>query len=58
MIPGECSHYQTTDGPRVPLRWGSAPTEVCKLCGCWRTMHHKPGPWLNPPISTERDDET
>jgi hypothetical protein len=44
-VPGECTHYSTETGPRVPLRYGSAPTQVCRLCGSWRTVHHVMGLW-------------
>lgn len=42
-----CKHKRRSDGPRLPLRWGSAPTEVCKDCGCWRSTfgHGRPSAW-------------
>lgn len=46
----QCQHRKTTDGPRVDLRWGTGPTEVCDDCGMWRTTHHKPGVWQNSPV--------
>lgn len=54
----KCEHppEKLSDGPRVPLRWGSGPTQVCE-CGAYRTMHHKPGPWLPGPPHTEPDPE-
>ena len=31
-----CRHRRFKDGPRTPLRWGSAATQVCEDCGAWR----------------------
>lgn len=42
---GACLHDVFEDGPRVPLRYGSAPTDVCVMCGAWRTTHHVLGHW-------------
>jgi hypothetical protein len=55
-----CDHPEADlrDGPRVPMRWGSGPTQVCSLCGSWRNTLHTPGPWLRPPIRTEADADT
>lgn len=54
-----CGHPEgdIVDGPRVPMRWGSGPTQVCGLCGWWRNTLHIPGPWFAPPIKTEPDDD-
>jgi hypothetical protein len=52
----QCQHAATHEGPRCPLRYGSAATEVCDSCGYWRTMHHMPGPWESPPIPQEKCD--
>ena len=58
MIPGECTHYDTKDGPRIPLRWGSAPTVVCRLCGFWRDARSYCTPrWQAPPIPVEDNDD-
>jgi len=42
-----CSHPASyrRNGPRVPLRYGTAPSEVCRKCGAWRTVLHVPGDW-------------
>lgn len=42
---GGCLHDIFEDGPRVPLAYGSAPTDVCVMCGAWRTTHHILGRW-------------
>lgn len=37
-VPGgrvKCEHKDLGDGPRVPLRHGSAATKVCLMCGMW-----------------------
>lgn len=34
-------------GPRIPLRYGSAPTVIHVANRQWRTMHHAPGPWID-----------
>ena len=44
-MTGGCLHDIFEDGPRVPLRHGSAPTDQCVMCGAWRTTHHVLGPW-------------
>jgi len=28
--------HSPSEGPRVPLRWGSACTQICVRCGMWR----------------------
>lgn len=33
---GSCEHVDIGPGPRMPLLYGSAPTEVCIRCGMWR----------------------
>lgn len=52
-----CAHDRVLTGPRIPLRWGTAPTEVCSDCGAWRTTHHQPGRWRQGPFP-EDDDAT
>jgi hypothetical protein len=54
-----CEHARRREGPRVPLRHGSAASEICEDCNAWRTMHHGPGRWHPGPIEDhlERDDE-
>jgi hypothetical protein len=32
----KCEHVDIGPGPRMPLLYGSAPTEVCAKCGMWR----------------------
>lgn len=32
----QCKHEHVGRGPRLPLVYGSAPTEVCLACGVWR----------------------
>ncbi len=58
-MPKPCEHpaESVKSGPRVRLRWGTAETEVCKLCGAYRTMHHGPGRWLPGPVAPIRDDD-
>lgn len=46
-----CEHKSVHDGPRVDMRYGSAPTQVCD-CGMWRINLHVPGVWRAPPISS------
>jgi len=41
-----CSHAHLIDGPRIPLRWGSAASDVCKDCGVFR---HRPPPDMRYP---------
>lgn len=43
--PRECPHEWVNDGPRIPLRYGSAPTEVCTDCGAWRDIRPPVGAW-------------
>lgn len=47
-----CAHpsEHRKPGQRVPLRYGSAETEVCAACGAWRTLAHGPGRWNTTPI--------
>lgn len=35
-MPLSCKHEDISEGPRLPLQYGSAPTLVCKDCGMWR----------------------
>ena len=57
--PTGCGHNPefVKEGPKVALRWGSGPTEVCGACGMYRTMHHKPGPWLPGPVKPIWEDD-
>ncbi len=34
----KCKHpsRHRIEGPRVPLRWGAAATQMCTKCGGWR----------------------
>lgn len=43
----ECRHqvHKRREGPRVPMRWGTGPTEICE-CGAWRNTLHTTGPWI------------
>ncbi len=54
-----CTHpvESVKPGPQTPLLWGSAETEVCTLCGAYRTMHHKPGQWQSGPVPPIKDDD-
>lgn len=52
-------HVVIRSGPRMPLRYGSAVTEVC-ACGAWRVNLHGPGPWRGDDIiaaTTREEDE-
>lgn len=40
-----CRHEERRAGPRVPLQYGSSPTEICCACGMYRLTLHTPGPW-------------
>jgi hypothetical protein len=45
---GGCGHTRTKRGENVPLRWGSARSEVCVDCGAFRTHSHTdPTRWLS-----------
>lgn len=41
-----CSHEPpfVDAGPIVPLRWGSAKSEVCRWCSAYRLMTHHDDP--------------
>lgn len=64
-----CRHAELGDGPRMPLQYGSAPTEVCKACGMWRDARNvgehyrrsakgfRPAAELLIDIATRDDDE-
>jgi hypothetical protein len=57
---GSCDHppESIAPGPRVRLRWGSGPTEVCGRCGAYRVTLHSPGPWEpGPTTPIEEDDD-
>lgn len=58
-IGNECRHILAQEGPRIPLVYGSSPTQVCVECGAWRMTLHTIGPW-RPSTELEealRDDE-
>ena len=54
--------HDPVDGPRIPARWGTFPTQVCAKCGMWR-IHPSVGPNDWQPATTlqerlnEDDDE-
>lgn len=54
-LPGYCAHESLGEGPRLPLNYGTAPTEVCKSCGAWRDArnvgehHRRSGLGFRPP---------
>lgn len=48
--PPPHEHAPATTGPRYPLVYGSAKTEMCS-CGVWRVNHHGPGRWRNDDIN-------
>lgn len=51
-------HASWHEGPRVPLRWGSAPTQVCNACGWWRLDHHGfKSMWRSPAALVEALEE-
>lgn len=52
-----CQHDNTEPGPRCPLRWGSAPTEVCKDCGMYRLLDRWLSDWRIGPVPTSDEDE-
>lgn len=39
---GQCPHPagHIMKGPSIPLRWGSAATQVCGVCKAWRRTPH------------------
>lgn len=39
------SKHVSPNGPRMPMRYGSAATDVCLECGAWRTDCHGKGKW-------------
>lgn len=55
-----CLHDIFEDGPRVPLVYGSAPTDVCVMCDAWRMSDRWLGPWCAADTlsaALEEDDE-
>lgn len=54
----DCTHppEAIAQGPRIPLRWGSGPTEVCRRCGAWRSTLYVPGPWRPGPVWVAREE--
>lgn len=58
LYRGDCAHPRSEAVPsgalglrwhRMPLRYGSAECEICGVCGSWRTLRHRPGPWAQGP---------
>lgn len=47
MTRKQCSHpiKARQEGPRLPLRHGTSPSEICMQCGAYRLTLHTPGPW-------------
>jgi len=35
--------------PRMPLRYGSAMVEICRVCGGWQMPEHRADEWHNGP---------
>jgi hypothetical protein len=56
---GKCSHpkEQRGPGPRIPLRYGSAATEVCSACGGYRQTRIPNDRWEPGPPDTSEDEE-
>lgn len=52
-----CVHLEVSLGPRIPLRHGSAETEVCDYCKAWRTIHHTKGIWQYTPIENQLEED-
>lgn len=46
MLP-PCPHPDDAlvNGPRISLRWGTAPTKMCCACGAWRDDRAGRGAW-------------
>jgi hypothetical protein len=40
-----CPHHFENEGPRIPLRYGSAATMICTACGAWRQTRVVPAQW-------------
>ncbi len=55
----DCTHPPDSvkPGPRSPLRWGSAPTEVCAMCGGHRLTDRWQTPWRPGPVDVTKDEE-
>ncbi len=54
-LPPEVEPDDLIQGPRISLRYGTAPTEIWVSARKWRTMHHVPGRWKS--ITDYRDDD-
>ena len=54
----KCGHPPDclSEGPRIPLRYGSAATEVCSACGGYRQIR-SPDRWEPGPPDTTEDEE-
>lgn len=56
----KCNHPPTDvkPGPRIILRYGSCPSEVCERCGAYRLILHGVRAWQpGPPNITDPDEE-
>ena len=53
-----CEHdHLLVPGPRIEMRWGTGPTQICAKCGAWRSMLHVPGPWRTEPLPVVTNGE-
>lgn len=57
-----CTHPEEArvEGPRTPLRYGSAATVVCEVCGAYkmdRGLGEGFESWHAGPVPTERDED-
>lgn len=54
----ECGHpaESIVVGPHVPMQWGASPTELCTLCGGYRTTLHVKGRWQPGPPEKRTED--
>lgn len=57
-----CDHPRINrmEGPRTPLRFGSAATEVCGVCGAYkmdRGLGEEFETWNIGPVPTQRDED-
>jgi hypothetical protein len=55
----ECEHPDeyVIEGPRTPLRYGSAATQICLKCGGYRLNFRYLHNWESGPVPTEEDYE-
>jgi hypothetical protein len=53
----QCNHppEMIAPGPRCPLRWGSAATEVCSGCGAYRQVRDPNGKWWPGPVPADTE---